>query len=193
VTRLPAQYDGIARTLHWLIAVLIVMQFLLGWLMPDIHRNTVPEGLIAWHLAVGATIVAAMLIRILWRVTHRPPPPVDLPKPIGALSKATHLLLYAALICVPVLGWINASSRGWRVALPGGLPLPSLSTKGSSFGGAMGDVHSLLAWALLILIGLHVVAALFHRFVLKDGVMQRMAPWFSGPSVREENPNEPLG
>ncbi|WP_118183964.1 cytochrome b [Paraburkholderia phosphatilytica] len=175
---MPTRYDGVARTLHWAIVMLIVAQFLLGWTMPDIHRNTTPDGLIAWHLTVGATIVVAMALRVLWRVTHRPPPPPDdLPVPLSVLSRATHLLLYAALVAVPVLGWINASSRGWKVALPGGVGLPALSASGSSFGHSMGDVHSLLAWVLLVLIGLHVAAALFHRFVLRDRTMQRMLPW----------------
>jgi cytochrome b561 len=176
LTKSSFQYDGIARTLHWLIVLLIVVQFMLGWTMPDIHRDTMPDGLIAWHLKVGVTIIAVMVIRIAWRISH-PSPPADVPRTLAVLSRATHILLYAALIGAPVLGWINASSRGWAVALPGGVPLPALSAKGASFGHAMGDVHSVLAWVLLVLIGLHIAAALFHQLVLKDNVMHRMVPW----------------
>jgi cytochrome b561 len=183
LTKLSVQYDGIARTLHWLIVLLIVAQFLLGWTMPDIHRDTVPDGLIAWHLKVGATIVAVMVLRVLWRISHRSPPE-DLPRAVAMLSRATHVLLYVVLVSVPVLGWINASSRGWTVALPGGVPLPALSAKGASFGHAMGDVHGALAWVLLVLIAVHILAALFHHFVLKDNVMHRMVPWTARSSTR---------
>jgi cytochrome b561 len=168
-----ATYGLVARLLHWLIVVLIVAQFVLGWTMPDVHRDTQPVGLIAWHLTIGTALIAAMAVRIVWRLTHRPPPG-NLPPLLGTVSRSTHFLLYAALIAVPVLGWANASARGWAGTLSGALPLPALASTGSTVGHAMGDIHSALAWVLLVLIGMHVGAALFHRFVLKDTVLQRI-------------------
>lgn len=170
-----AGYDGVAKFLHWLVVVLIVAQFLIGWTMPYIHKGTRPDGLIAWHLGVGATLIAAVALRIVWRVTHRPEP-ASLSPFLSMVSHITHGLLYLALIMVPVLGWANASSRGWSVKFLGVLPYPSISPVGSSVGHEMGDIHGWLAWVLLVLIGLHVVGALYHRFVLKDDVLQRMLP-----------------
>ena len=95
---------------------------------------------------------------------------------MSAVSRITHLLLYAALVVVPVLGWVNASSRGWSVDLLGVVPYPSLTPTGSAFGREMGDVHGVLAWVLFALIAVHVAAVLFHRFVLRDQVMHRMLP-----------------
>ncbi|MEA3086630.1 MAG: hypothetical protein QOC89_4327 [Paraburkholderia sp.] len=175
-------YDAVARSLHWLTVLLIGMQFVIGWTMPDMHKDTQPVGLIAWHLGVGSTLVAVTVVRVLWRLGHKPTPD-HLPPVLSILSGVTHLLLYAALIVVPVLGWINASSRGWTVRLLGVVPYPALSAPGSAFGHEMGDVHGILAWVLLALIGLHVGAALFHRFVLRDHVLQRMLPT-SAPSGR---------
>ncbi|MED5681924.1 cytochrome b/b6 domain-containing protein, partial [Enterobacter hormaechei] len=77
---------------------------------------------------------------------------------------------------VPLLGWANASSRGWAVRLLGALSYPTLTPVGSSLGHAMGDIHGVLAWVLFALIVMHVAAALFHRFVLRDQVLQRMTP-----------------
>ncbi|MDR7008053.1 cytochrome b (plasmid) [Paraburkholderia strydomiana] len=168
-------YDGVAKFLHWLVVVLITAQFIIGWTMPDIHKGTRPEGLIAWHLGVGATLVAAVILRIVWRLTHRPGPAPVSPL-LRTVSHVTHGLLYLALVIVPVLGWANASSRGWSVKLAGLLPYPSISPVGSSVGHEMGDIHGYLAWALLALIGLHVAGALYHRFILKDLVLQRMLP-----------------
>lgn len=67
------RYDGVARLLHWLTVALIVTQFAIAWTMPDIHRGTVPTGLIAWHLSVGVTILAVVLVRVVWRATHYEP------------------------------------------------------------------------------------------------------------------------
>lgn len=173
-------YDAVARTLHWLTVLLVAMQFVIGWTMPDVHKDTQPVNLIAWHLGVGATFVAVMAIRVIWRLTHWPVPD-ELPPLLRFVSRITHVLLYAALVLVPLLGWINASSRGWTVRLLGVVSYPTLSEPGSAFGHAMGDVHGILAWVLFALIGLHVVAALFHRLILKDHVLQRMLP-HAGPS-----------
>jgi len=173
--RYATGYDGVARLFHWLIVLLIAAQFVIGWTMPDIHKGTLPQGLIAWHLGVGAALIAAVVLRIVWRATHRPAP-ASLSPVFRIVSHITHGLLYLALVVVPVLGWANASSRGWTVKLFGVLPYPSISPVGSSVGHEMGDIHGYLAWVLLALIGLHVAGALFHRFVLKDDVLQRMLP-----------------
>ncbi|MBC8746660.1 cytochrome b561 [Paraburkholderia sp. WC7.3g] len=167
------RYDIVARLLHWLVVGLVAAQFVIGWTMPDVHRDTVPNGEIAWHLGVGTALLAAMVCRVLWRATHRPPPD-NLPPLFRVASKIAHLALYLLLVLVPLLGWINASSRAWTVRLAGWVPLPPLSAAGSSFGHAMGDVHSVLAWVLFAVICLHVAAAMFHQFVTGDRVLQRM-------------------
>jgi cytochrome b561 len=168
-------YDCIARLLHWLVVALITAQFVIGWTMPDVGRDTHPVGLIAWHLGVGTALIAIMMARIVWRLTHRPPRHTLSPV-LSAVSGMTHFLLYVALIVVPLLGWANASSRGWTVKLLGTLKLPALAATGSAVGHAMGDIHGVLAWVLFALIALHVGAALLHRFALRDGVLQRMMP-----------------
>ncbi|WP_062643359.1 cytochrome b [Caballeronia arationis] len=173
-------YGIVARTLHWLTVLLLALQFVIGWTMPDVHKDTQPVKLIAWHLGVGATLIAVIVLRVVWRLTHRPPPD-KLPPLLDFLSRITHFFLYAGLLLVPLLGWINASSRGWTVRLAGVVAYPSLSRTGSSFGHEMGDAHGILAWALFALVVLHVIAASFHRFVLQDHVLQRMLP-NAGPS-----------
>lgn len=172
---IPTRYDGVARFLHWLIVALVVAQFILGWTMPDVHRDTKPVGLIAGHLLVGTSLLAAMVCRVLWRLTHRPPA-IEIARPLRIVSALTQFGLYALLIVVPLLGWINASSRGWNVTLLRAISLPALAPQGSSLGHQMGDVHGVLAWVLFALICLHVAGALTHRFVFRDQVAQRMMP-----------------
>jgi cytochrome b561 len=106
-------------------------------------------------------------------VAHRPPPDTLVPA-LGAVSKITHLLLYAVLLAIPLLGWANASFRGWVVRLLGALSYPNLTPVGSSLGHAMGDIHNVLAWVLFALIVTHVAAALCHHFIQRDQVLQRV-------------------
>jgi cytochrome b561 len=168
-------YDPVARLLHWIVAALIAAQFIVGWTMPDINRDTQPIGLIGWHLSLGAAIVFFVALRLLWRVTHPAPPhSASVPRLLRIAASAAHGLLYALLAAVPLLGWANAASRGYPVRLFGVVPLPPIAAQGSSIGNAMGDIHSLLATVLAIVIGLHVAAALFHRFVLRDDTLRRM-------------------
>ena len=133
-----------------------------------------------------------MAARVDWRITLQPPPD-SLPPMLSTVSRLTHFLLYTALIVVPLLGWDNASSRSWKVKLFGTIDLPALTPTGSALGPAMGDAHRALVWALLALICAHIGAALFHAFVRKDGVVQRMIGLsgsllgLGNPGVREGN------
>ena len=171
------EYTGIAKLFHWLILALLVVQFAIAWTMPDIGRDSVPTGLIGWHLSVGAAILAVMIVRLAWRLTHpAPPAPADLAPALATLSRVTHYLLYSVLIVLPILGWANASARGWAVKLFGVIPLPALMAKGSALGHSLGDVHATLATVLLAIVALHVAGALYHAVVLKDRTVQRMLP-----------------
>jgi cytochrome b561 len=170
-------YGPIAKILHWLIALLLVVQYGLGWLMPHVGRNTKPEGLIAWHLWIGAVIIAVLAIRLIWRVTHPVPLLRDnVPGWQHVLAAVTHWGLYLILVVLLALGWANASARGWSVTLLGIVPLPSIAATGSPFGMRAGDIHSFIGWILLALVGLHVLAVLYHRLILRDQVLQRMLP-----------------
>jgi cytochrome b561 len=169
------RYDGLARTLHWLTVCLIVAQFGIAWTMPDIHRGTQPVGLIAWHLSLGIAILVVTLLRGGWRLAHgAPPPPATLAPALKAVSRVTHFALYALLLALPLLGWANASSRGWPVTLFWVVPLPPLAPKGSALGHSLGDIHQLAAWVLLGVIALHVLGALYHLFVVRDRTVARM-------------------
>ena len=168
-------YDAVAREFHWVVVALLAAQFAIAWTMPEIHRGVRPDGLIAWHLSVGTLILAVMVARLGWRLSHRPPPPpADLPSSLRLVSRLTHYGLYGLLVVLPLLGWANASARGWPVVLGGVVPLPSLVLVGSAPGHFAGDAHKVLATALLVLAGLHLSGALYHLLVLRDRTVDRM-------------------
>lgn len=169
-----AEYDGVAKALHWLIALLVVVQF--GTKL--IGTSSFSEAqLNAWHLAVGPTIGFLMILRLLWRLSHRyPPPPADLALPLRVLAGATHWAFYVLLIGLPVIGWFAASAYGVTPYLFGVIPLPALLPHDDTVGEAIGRVHGAFAWVLLALAGLHVCGALYHAAVKQDGVFSRMLP-----------------
>ncbi len=170
-------YTGTAKALHWTIVALLIVQFVVAWTMPEIHRDTKPETLINLHLSLGVLILAVAVVRLGWRAAHAEPPPEDGVPPWQRQSaRIVHWLLYGLLLAVPVLGWINASWRGFLVVMFG-LELPKLIATRAPGLRWTGDVHGLLAqYLMLIVVGLHVSAALYHWLVRRDRVMQRMLP-----------------
>ena len=170
-------YTGTAKALHWLIVLLLIAQFIFAWTMPHIGRNTPVTTLINLHFTFGIIILAVAIVRLGWRLTHREPPPEDgLPPWQNLTAHIVHYLLYALLFAIPVLGWINASWRGMPIVMFG-LELPQLVATRAPGWGWTGDVHGLMSnYLMLALVGLHVVAALYHHYVLHDGVLKRMLP-----------------
>lgn len=170
-------YDPVARAFHWLTVLLVTSEYIIGWTMPAVRWGTPLGALIRVHLAVGSSILIVVLLRVLWRLTHRPPPLPDLPAWQRRLSALTHFAFYAVLILMPLTGWASASAREWPVRAFGFLPLPALVGPHAKIGFKLGDVHSdVLYWALLGLISLHVGAALYHRFIKRDSILSRMLP-----------------
>ncbi len=170
-------YDPVARGLHWLTVLLVLSEYIVGSLMPGIRLGTPFVFLIQLHLALGSGLLLVVLARILWRLTHRPPPEPLLPAWQKRLAAATHFALYLALILMPLAGWASASAHGYPARAFGFLPLPALVPYRAHIGFRLGDVHAdVIYWILLALIVLHVSAALYHRFVKRDRVLSRMLP-----------------
>ncbi len=172
-----AGYTGTAKTLHWLIVALLIAQFIFAWTMPEIRRNTPVTTLISLHFIFGIIILGVAVIRLLVRVGGgAPAPEAGIPGWQETSSQIVHWLLYALLLIVPLLGWINADWRGMPIAMFGH-ELPHLIAARAAGWQWTGDVHGVLAnYAMLILIGVHVAAALYHHFVIYDGVLKRMLP-----------------
>ncbi len=177
MTPTSSGYTGTAKALHWLIVLLLIAQFIFAWIMPEIRRDTPVTTLISLHFTFGIIILAVAIVRLGWRLTHREPPPEDGLPPWQTFSaRIVHYLLYALLFVVPILGWMDASRRGMPVVMFG-LELPQLVATRAAGWGWTGDVHGLMSnYLMLALVGLHVVAALYHHFVRHDGVLKRMLP-----------------
>ena len=173
------RYHGAAIALHWLIAVLIVGGFYLGWIMTDIPGFT-PTKLkyFSWHKWIGVTVLMLAVARVLWRATHRAPALDDAtPAWQKAAAHAVHGLLYLLMLAIPVSGYLYSSAAGIQVVYLGIVPLPTFIGPDPALKATLRTVHVLLNYTLLALVAMHVLAALKHQFVDRDGLLARMIPF----------------
>ena len=169
-------YSSTGKLLHWVIAILVLSQFVVSWLMPDVKMRMVSE-LVNLHLSIGILILAAMAIRFVHRLAH--PVPIEMigsPRWERVTALATHLAIYFILLVGPFLGWASASAHDVPVTFFGLVTLPALASPRARWALTAGDLHTYMMWTLLGLITLHVLAALYHHFVRHDGVLRRMLP-----------------
>jgi cytochrome b561 len=169
------QYGTTAKLLHWLVVALLVVQYLIGWLMPDIHRGP-PGTPMTMHISFGIVILLLIVLRLAWRLGHPVAPESSLPAWQRLSSEAVHWLLYVLVLAATISGWLFASFRGWSVSLFYLIPLPMLSGDNAAAGKFIDGWHQAMEWSLLVLVGIHVLAALAHLFVYRNRVMHRMLP-----------------
>lgn len=179
----PARRDHYHRVqiaLHWLIAGLLAFELALGWRAGDLPR-ALRGALFALHKPIGLTILALMLFRLFWRLTHRPPPLPDTLKPWERmLASATHHLFYLILILIPLGGWaiVSSGDQPRPVDMFGLFSVPALPCLAGNraLNDLAANAHGLLATIAAIFVGLHVAGALKHQFVDRDNDFGRIAP-----------------
>lgn len=167
------RYNGVARALHWVIALAIIAEVVLG-LGHDALRGLFP--VMPIHKAVGITVLTLSLFRLYWRLSHPAPPlPASLPRWQIGMAHGLHWLFYAMMIAVPLTGWIIASAGDRPLEWFGLFDIPKWPVmKGSPLADSAHEGHELMGKLFIPLIALHIAAAFFHQFVQKDGVMRRM-------------------
>jgi cytochrome b561 len=164
--------------LHWLIALLIVCAFALGVTMVDIPGIT-PAKLkyFSWHKWLGITVLGLACLRLLWRLTHTAPPyPAGMPVLQQRAASGLHALLYMLIFTVPVSGYFYSLAAGVPVVYLGVLPLPVLIEPNPEWKPILKQVHYSFNMTLLACVIVHVLAALKHQFIDRDGVLKRMLP-----------------
>lgn len=167
------RYSTGAIILHWLIALALAFEIALGFAMPP---DASGFALFQLHKSIGITILALTLVRLGWRLAHRPPPPVE--SGITAfLAKAVHLGFYVFLILAPLTGWALVSTSEIQIptVLFGLVELPHLPLP-DTLGDTAEEAHELLAWIGIALFAMHVAGALRHQFLLRHRLMERMSP-----------------
>jgi cytochrome b561 len=170
------RYSRIAIALHWLLALMIVGAFGVGVYMADLPMSPDRLKLYNWHKWAGVTILALSALRLLWRLTHRPPADAPGPRWQQLAAHATHMALYALFFAVPLVGWAYSSAAGFPIVWFGVLPLPDFVPKDKALAELIKPWHESLAWAMAALVVLHIAAAIKHQFIDRDGLLDRMRP-----------------
>ncbi len=172
-----ATYTRTAIALHWLMALLLTAGFTLGATMGDLAMSPRKLRLFAYHKWIGITVLGMVLIRLLWRLLHRPPADLPMAAWQRVSAHATHWLLYVLMIVTPLVGWMYSSASGYPVVYLKLWQLPDLVHKDQALAKTLESVHAVLAWTLLWIVVLHVLAALKHRFIDRDATLGRMWNW----------------
>ena len=171
------RYTRTAMSLHWLIALMLFGMFGFGLYMVELPLSPQKLKFYSYHKWAGVTVFLLVLARLAWRITHRPPAlPAGMPAWQVKAAKAGPHLLYLLMVIVPLSGWLMSSAKGFQTVWFGVLPLPDLLAKDEALGEALLLTHRLLNWFFMLVVAGHVVAALKHHFIDRDGLLSRMLP-----------------
>ena len=171
-----SRYTGPAILLHWLLALMIVAAFGVGVYMSDLPVSPSRLKLYNYHKWAGVTILALSGLRLLWRLSHRPPPNAPMPAWQARTVRITHGLLYAMFFAVPLVGWAYSSAAGFPVVWFGVLPLPDFVPVDKVLAEAIKPWHERSAMLLALLVVLHIAGVMKHQFIDRDGLISRMRP-----------------
>ena len=180
----PSPSNGfslMAVVLHWLLGAALIAMFTVGYYMEDLPVSPERLKLFNWHKWAGICILSLSLWRLVWRLTHRPPPlSADIQRSMPRWQHHAHYLtqysMYALFFIVPLAGWAYSSAAGYPVVVFGVLPLPDFVPANEALAESIKPLHEYTAMAFALLIMLHVAAALKHQWWDKHALLQRMWP-----------------
>ncbi len=168
------RYDPTSKALHWILAVLIISMIILGWYMVSTADQPSSRIYFSLHKSCGLIVGALVLIRIVWRIKHHfIPLPQTIPLWQAMLARLIHILLYAAMILMPITGYFGSLFGQYGVAFFG-WPLPQWVHQNAAISKQLFSIHGTIVWVLVALIAFHILAALKHLLINKDCVFQRM-------------------
>jgi cytochrome b561 len=172
-----ARFSPLSRVLHWLMALMIVAMLFIGTGM----AASVSERyrfLIAIHRPLGLAVLILVAIRLVNRLINPPPPlPDSLPPLQRVAAKASHVLLYALMFIIPLLGWGMLSAAPYPVVIYGSLRLPPILPQNPVLYSWLRELHGDFAYLLFAVFLVHMGAALMHGLIRRDGVFESMASW----------------
>jgi cytochrome b561 len=173
------RFGAIPQGLHWVMAALVALSWASGTFGDDLPRGAARAAGLSVHLYSGLTIVVLLVIRLAWRIADPPPSPEQ--TPLGKFgewtSYAVHVALYVLLIAVLAIGITLQFARGDALSIFGLYDIASPWPRDRAFARSVKDIHETLANGLVILAGLHAVAALIHHWILRDRTLVRMLPF----------------
>jgi cytochrome b561 len=174
---LQPRYSKLNQSLHWITALCMFALLPLAWVMVNAKRGPATPSLFAWHETLGAIVLLITAFRIVWRFVDGPPPyPPAVRRWEQGLARVTYWVFFAALIYMPVTGFLTAELGGHALKLFDAVPTPLLVTPDKAQDKLFTQLHLWGQWLIYVLIGLHLSAVAFHLIFRHDGVLGRMLP-----------------
>ena len=168
-------YDGVAKALHWAVAGLIVLQFVLAKLAEESGSEAQELLLLANHRSVGLTIFALAILRLGWRFYRPPPKLLPMPGWQQIASQVAHWSLYALIFLLPITGWLYSSAEAVRIEWFNLFDVPDLMSANQELAEPIEEIHETLAKVLMAIALLHIAAGLKHGFIDKDATLRRIS------------------
>jgi cytochrome b561 len=175
----PATYGTVARLFHWTIALMVLVQIPAGVAMTSEPLGEVATPFYVLHKGMGSVLLVLVVARILWRVTHRPPPfPDSMPALEQRIAHRTHIAIYVLLLTMTVSGYVRTVADEYPIELLDALGVPPLIGPNPGLAAAMLVVHQFSVLALLGLVAVHVAEVLRHQLIDRDSTLgRRWPPW----------------
>jgi cytochrome b561 len=172
------RWGPVSQALHWLVVLLVLVLAAVGLSLDSLPKTPKYFWVFTMHKSIGISVLALVLLRIGWRLYAGAPAPVaGTPSWQARIAAATHVLLYALLLAMPLSGWLYDSASGLRPFRWFGLVLmPKLAAPGKALADNARDAHAWLFWVLVALVALHAAAALHHHLFRNDPTLSRMLP-----------------
>jgi len=173
----PARWSTVAKTFHWLMALLILGNGAFAFWMDGLKPSLNKINMFALHKSIGLTVLALFLLRLLWRAIDRRPPDEPAPRWQQLAAHAVHGVLYLLIVAIPLSGWAFNSAHGFPLQYFKQFNLPALVAKNPELSDVLGTVHVYLFWFLLAVLAAHVAGALKHHVINRDDTLRRMLPF----------------
>jgi cytochrome b561 len=182
----PMRFALSSRILHWLMAPMVIGQLFIGVTM--IASLSYYPLLLAIHRPLGVLILVFAVVRLVNRLTHRPPPFLATMGPAERrIATWSEYLLYALLLVQPLVGWAMLSAARFPITLVEPLHLPGIAPHNIDVYGVLRQCHSVFAFLLFLTFTAHMCAVLFHTLVLRDRLLDRMALWPTKPASPQQD------
>ena len=184
------RWGPVSQALHWLIVLMILGLAIVGLTMGELPKTPKYFWVYTAHKSMGLTVLALVLVRIGWRLYAGAPKPVaGTPTWQERIASATHWMLYALILAMPLSGWLYDSASGLRPFRWFGLfDVPKLTAPNDALRDASHAAHEWLFWVLVALVALHAAAAFYHHLFLRDATLTRMLPSRGKPVAENSTP-----
>ena len=176
MTKNPARFSLLSRSLHWLMAAMLLAMLFIGAAMVASLGNY--HRLVAIHRPLGILILLLAAIRLINRMcTKQPPLPLTMSPQERMIASASERLLYSLMFALPLIGWGMLSAGHYPIVMFGPIHLPAILPPNPALYTVLRTAHTVLAYLLFLTFLAHLSAVLFHTLIIRDRLLDRMALW----------------